>query len=180
MDKSSDENSLDFELMHSQLVKGKKGYKAELQSVLISSTSLELSVNSLLDLKIKKLESKSLEDWAKNPAIPISAKVRLLRVSEIISEELSESMRILFNIRNQFAHKFWPTPETRKEVYRDLERIDIGSDFVSKLPNDVVKFQLVSSHCFKELFDVSEKVDPQSVKKLVLDSEFTVIDEEET
>ena len=50
---SDDENALDFELMHAQLVKRKKGYKEELQSIILSSTSLELSINGLLDLKIK-------------------------------------------------------------------------------------------------------------------------------
>lgn len=180
MEKSKEENSLDFELMYSQLVKEKKGYKAELQSVLISSTSLEFSVNSLLDLKIKKLKSKSLEEWAKNPGIPISAKIRLLRVSEIISEELSDSMRILFNIRNQFAHKFWPTTEIRNDVYQDLEKIDVENDFVFKLPNDAVKFQLISSHCFKELYDAMEKIDPESIEKLAVDGEFALVDEEKT
>lgn len=175
-----DENSLDFELMHSQLAKEKKGYKVELQSVFVSSTSLELSINNLVDLKIKKINSRSVEKWAKNPSVPISAKIRLLRVSEIISEELSESMRILFNVRNHFAHKFWPTPETRNEIYKELETIDVGSDFVSKLPNDVVKFQLISSHCFKELFDASKKIDPKSIQTLVLDGDITVVDEEKT
>lgn len=180
MKEYDDVNSLDFKMMYSQLIKEKKGYKSELQAILISSTSLEFSIHNLLDLQIKELDSKSLEDWAKNRFIPISAKLRLLRVSDIISENLYKNIRILFDIRNQFAHNFWPTAEMRDEFYNELEKFVIGNNFVSELPNNSIKFQLLSSQCFKELFDASEKIDPESVQKLVLDEEFTLIDEEKT
>lgn len=180
MDEPTDENSLDFKGMHTELIKAKKGYKTELNSILVTSTALEVSINNLLDTKNKKLDSKSLEDWAKNSFIPISSKLRLLRFADIISEELYKNVRILFEIRNQFAHMFLPSPETRKEIYKELSKINVGSDFVSELPNDVIKFQLIVSHCFKELSDASEKIDPESIKKYVLDGDFTVIDEEKT
>jgi len=170
-----EKNSLDFKLMYKQFSQEKRGYKEELNAIFISTIGLEISINNMIDSIIKELKSENLENWVKNSNVPITAKLRLLRFSNIIDEQLYRNMAILFKIRNQFAHRLLIPKEDK--VYDPLKEIKIKNDFVDGLPNDSIKLQLIASHCFSLLFHISKKIVPESVLDLTLEGEITPIDD---
>ncbi len=90
----------------------------------------------------------------------------MLRFADIIDEELYDILFTLFKARNVFAHKL-PFPEHFDNVFVSLNSIDIGNDFVNKLPHNFIKFELITSYCNDKLFDITEKLDPTSIIHLV-------------
>ncbi len=153
---------LDYEGMHKQMLKEKRGYKEQLHAVILGCVSLEFSVNDLIKIRSRKIKSDSLEEWSKNYNIPILAKIRMLRISDIVDERLYKNLKTLFKIRNIFAHQLDPAFFS-KNMFEDLKDIDVNNDFVNKLPNDSRKFQLAIAYCFVKLLKISEKLDPNSV-----------------
>lgn len=154
--------------MYKQLSEKKGGYKEQLHSIIFSSLTLEFSVNETMRVYIEKMNSSSLNRWRKK-YIPIVSKIRVLRFAKIISEELYNDLTILFKIRNRFAHSMKLAFGIKEGDFKELAKIQIDSDFVKNLSNDSVKFQLISSYCFKELLLITQKVNPADV----LDLEFT-------
>jgi hypothetical protein len=167
------EDDLDYELMHKQMSAVKSTLKEQLNSVIISSNILEVSINNTADVVIKKVESSALRTWAKNPFIPISTKLIALRFANIISEDLFNNIRILFKIRNQFAHKLIMSHEECQTIFAFLEKTKMKNAFLTKLPNDVIKFQLVASCCSVTLMKIFEILDPESVVHLEATAETT-------
>lgn len=172
-----DLEDLDHKGTYKQLSQEKRGYKEQLHSVIISCVTLEFSINDLVEIAVKKLPSPNLEKWANNVNVPISNKLKALRFADIIDEDLYKNLSILFKIRNQFAHKM-PLPLKKlKSEFQRLKETYIKSDFVKKLPNDSIKFQLIVSQCFLELLQISKKLDPSSVLELELVGDITQIEE---
>lgn len=183
------EVDLDYELIHKQLSQKKRDFKEQLYAVIISCVSLEIAINQLIEVKVKKLQSPNLETWRKNANIPISNKLRALRFisnklralrfAGLISENLYENLTLLFKIRNKFAHKLYLEAKTAGAEFESLKEIHISNDFVKKLPNNSVKFQLITSYCFAQLLTICEKLDPSSVLQLELVGDMTPIEEYE-
>jgi len=177
MNEKKNEIGLDYEGMYEQLSKEKRNYKEQLNSVILSCVTLEFSINELVEIRVKKLQSLNLEGWAKNINVPINNKLKALRFADLIGEDLYKNLMILFKIRNKFAHKI-PLPiKTLETEFELLKDANITNDFVKKLPNDSVKFQLIVSQCFVELFYISKKLDPSSVLELELVGDIGPIEE---
>lgn len=174
-DEDKENIELDYELMHKQLSKEKSDYREQLNAVILSCASLELSLYLLCKTRINKISSPSLKDWNEKPFIPITAKLNILRFADIIDEKLYKIIFTLFKVRNIFAHEL-PFPSKKfDKVFDSLKSIDIGNDFVKSLSNDFVKFQLITSYCNVKLMDISEKLDPDSVLELELVGDMTII-----
>ena len=150
---------MNYESMYKKFSKEKRGYEEDLKAVVISSNSLELIINGLVKLKAEKLPSIKIDDWLKNTYISISNKIRLLRFADLIDESFYKTLDILFKIRNDFAHKL----AVNKNVFDRLNNIEIEDEFIKKLPNDSIKFELVVCYCICEFIKISEKIDPNSV-----------------
>ncbi|MEM3041450.1 MAG: hypothetical protein QXG97_05445 [Nitrososphaerota archaeon] len=169
---------LDFESMHKELSSKKQGHNEQLGAIFLSANSLELSINGMVDSQIKKIKAKNIESLTKSPWVPITTKLRLLRFADIIDDNLYGIIEALFKIRNQFAHKILITTKSeRKSLCESLKDVKINNDFVDNLPNDAVKFQLISSYCFTRLLEISEKLDPSSVLHLEAVGDFEIIDD---
>ena len=167
IDERGGEVILAYECMYAQLSKEKRGYKERLYAIFTSCTSLEISIKDLCKISIPKLPKKCSAKWSDNPRISITTKLGELKSANIISEELYNNIAVLFKIRNKFAHNFMAIPT--KEFIGEFEllaNIDIGNNFVNKLLDDSVKYQLISSHCFAELLYISKKIDRNSVFEL--------------
>jgi hypothetical protein len=172
-----DEIHLAYKEMYEQLSKEKKGYKEQLQAVIISSVSLEWSINQLVTTVVSKLPSDGLEEWARNANVSIHYKLKALRFANVISEELYRNLVILFKIRNRFAHDMPLPPKALEAEFELLKDIGIDSEFVRNLSNDHMKFQIVMSRCFVELMQVSKRLDPSSVMHLELVGDITPVEE---
>jgi len=166
-------DDLDYKSMHKQLLKMGKTVKEQTNCVITSSAILELGINQLVDLIIKKIQSPALSKWTEKPYVPINNKLITLRFGDIISEDLFENMNTLFKVRNQFAHRLLFSSKDCNPVFAELAKARIKNKFLSRLPNDIVKFQLLSSQCSVMLFKISEKIDPNSVMHLEATDEIT-------
>jgi hypothetical protein len=62
-------------------------------------------------------------------------------------------------------------------VFALLKNAHITDSFLKSLPNDSIKFQLITSKCFVELLHISKKLDPSSVLELELVGDITPIEE---
>jgi len=173
IDENGEPVKLDYKGTYNQF-KERKGYKEQLESVILGSTSLEFSINDLCEVQIRKIHSKKLEEWVRNPNVPILAKVKSLRFGDVISEELYKNLSILFKIRNKFAHKIPLPSKVLESEFEILKDIDIGNSFVKNLPNNLSKFQVIVSHCFTELLYISKKKDPESVLELTLSDDSNI------
>lgn len=173
------EIDLDYESMYKGLSQKKRDFKEQLYAVILSCVSLEVVINQLIEVKVKKLQSPNLEMWRKRPNILISNKLRALRFAGLISENLHENLSLLFKIRNKFAHKLYLDAKTAGAEFESLKEIHISNEFVKKLPNNSVKFQIITSHCAVQLIKICEKLDPSSVLQLELVSDMTPIEEYE-
>lgn len=159
---------LDYEGMYNQLSKEKREYKDQVSAVILSSTTLEFSVNKLIEIGVRIIKSTLLEKQFTSIYVPISSKLRLLRFANLIDEELYKNLNILFKIRNTFAHALFITAKDSTKEFNALEDIQITNKFVRDLPNDSKKFQLIVSKCFVEIIKICEKLDPSFVMKLEL------------
>jgi len=172
------EDDLDYELMHKQLLK-KYNIREHLTAVLTVSGISEIAINLTVDAVKRKIDPNMLEEWNDKPFVPMSAKLKALRSANIISEELYQNMRILFNIRNKFAHKTFLSLEECETIFDVLKDAAISNPFLEKLPNDIVKFQLLSSCCQVTLGKISEKIDPESAMHLEAteETEFKIVED---
>jgi len=170
---------LDYEGMYEQLSSEKREYKDQISAVILSSTVLEFGVNNLIELEIKKIKSPLLEKQVKRRYIPINSKLRMLRFSSLINEELYENLNILFRIRNKFAHGLFITAKDSTKEFGLLNDVNISNEFVVKLPNDSKKYQLIQSKCIVEIVKLCEELDPSSVMKLELVGDLKEIHEYE-
>lgn len=164
---------LDYEGMYDGLSKEKRKYKEHLNAVIIGCTTLETSINNLVRLQAKKLFSKSLTEWNNQPFVPISAKIKSLRFANLIDEKLYTILCTLFKIRNGFTHKILLFPDHANAEFKSLDDVNIESDFVKNLPNDSVKFQLISSYCFTKMLYISIEMDPNSVSYFEADEDYS-------
>lgn len=156
------EVDLDYEHIHKQLSKKYK-IREHLTTVMTVSGISEISINLTVDAVKRKINPNILVEWADKDFVPTSAKLTALRSANIISEELYQNLRILFKIRNAFAHRVFLSLEECKTAFDDLKDAIMPNPFLEKLPNDIVKFQLVSSCCQVTLGKIIEKIDPDSV-----------------
>jgi hypothetical protein len=166
LDENGEVVNLDYESSYKQFSEEKRNYKEQLHSVIIGCTILEFSINYLCETKVKKLPSTVLKEWASSTNVPISVKLNALRFADLISEELFKNIKILFKIRNKFAHDFAFPSNTPASGFSLLKNIDIGNDFVKNLSNDSVKFQIIINHCCTEFLFINKKLDPTSVMNL--------------
>jgi hypothetical protein len=167
---------LDYKGMYEQLSKIGSSYKEQLHAIIIDCVSLEFSINSLVKTQSKRLLSVDLEEWSKKPYISIITKLRALRLADLIDEELYKNLKILFKIRNTFAHEIPLPPKILESEFEALKDVEIDSDFVKNLPNDYVKFQLIVSYCFTKLLYISKKLDPTSVLDLEAIDDITTVE----
>ena len=75
-------------------------------------------------------------------------------------------MEIIFGIRNKFAHKVIFSAGEGDVVFSALQNVHIVNDFLRKLPDDEIKFQLLASECSCTLTMIMRKIDPSSVLDL--------------
>lgn len=180
LDENGETIELDYEGMHEQLAKGKRGYKEHLNKVMVSSTALETAVKLLCEARIDQLIYPNLEKWKKyhsNPRVFISDRLKKLKSHDIIDEGLFEILLTLFKIRNKFAHELVINPKDILVEFDLLKKVNIDNKFVENLPNDSVKFQLVMSYCCNELFHIQEKLAPESILRVKSAGEFIPFEE---
>jgi hypothetical protein len=164
-DKEIDPN-LDYELMYKQLSESKKSYRDQLHSVIMSSVTLEFAINELVSIWARKIHSTGLEEWAERVYVSINNKLIALRFANLINENLFRNMRIILGIRNKFAHKIIFSAGEGDVIFSALQNAYIVNDFLKKLPNDAIKFQLLASECCCTLLLIMRKIDPSSVLDL--------------
>lgn len=168
---------LDYEGMYKQLSKEKKGSKEIRNSVILGSTALEFAITQLVEIGAKKLEISPLKEAMKKAFVPISKKLKLLRDANVIDQNLYENLTILFRIRNRFAHEIFFTSKDSEPALEPLKDAHITDSFLKTLPNDSIKFQLLTSECFVDLLYISKKLDPSSVLELELVSDIVPVEE---
>lgn len=171
------EIKLDYEGMHKQLSKEKRGSKEIRNLVILCSTSLEFAVTQLLKIGAEKLQLFPFRKVMKKSFVPISRKLRLLRLANFINRNLQENLTILFQIRNKFAHELFFTSKDASPAFEPLKNIHTTNNFLKSLPNDSIKFQLVTSKCLAEIVNISQSLDPNSVLELELFGDITPIEE---
>ena len=158
--------NLDYKSMYKQLSESKKSYKNQLHSVIMGSVTLEFAINELISIWAKKIKSAGLEEWAERLYVPINTKLIALRFANLINENLFKNMEIILGIRNKFAHKIIFTAGEGDAVFSALRNAYIVNDFVKKLPDDEIKFQLLVSECSCTLIMMMKKIDPNSALDL--------------
>lgn len=159
-------DDLDYKGMYEGLANCTK-LDEQRMAVLNSAIILEVSVNMLVDLVIKKIESPSLRKWSENAYVTINSKLLALRFANIINEELFSKLKVIFKIRNEFAHKLLLSGKECAPLFSPLKDVKIGKIFFNKLPNDSRKYQLLTSHCAVRIMKIMECIDPNSVQQLV-------------
>ena len=75
-------------------------------------------------------------------------------------------MEIILRTRNKFAHKIIFSAGEGDVIFSALQNAHIVNDFLKKLPNDAIKFQLLASECSCTLTMIMRKIDPSSVLDL--------------
>lgn len=176
LDENDEKIDLDFHYMHSQLVKEKRNYREQENLVLMGAKALEKSLTDTLKSIIKKNKGKT-ETGTPKLRSSVSVKLKWLLSNGIISEQFYQNMSLIFGIRNKFAHKFMMTVSDTIGIYDSLGESKVDNEFVENLPNDVVKFWLVVSYCFTELFYISKKIDPSSILDLGVVEEMTPLED---
>lgn len=180
LDENGEAIELDYEGMHEQLAKGKRGYKEHHHNVMVSGNVLETAINLLCEARIDQLTSPNLEKWKKynsKPVVFVSNRLNKLKSHGIIDEGLFEILSTLFKIRNKFAHKLVIQPKDILVEFDILKKVNINNTFVDNLPNDSVKFQLIMSYCCNELFHIQEKLAPDSIIRGEIVGDFIPIEE---
>ena len=168
---------LDYEGMYKQLSREKRGSKEIRNSVIIGSTALEFAITQLVKIGAKKSLSNRLKIAMKKAFMPISRKLKLLRLANVIDNNLYKNLTILFKIRNKFAHEIFFTSKDSGVAFTPLKDVDITNNFLKSLTNDSIKYQLITSKCFVELLHISKKLDPSSVLDLELVGDITPLEE---
>jgi hypothetical protein len=67
--------------------------------------------------------------------------------------------------------------KSKSPFFTQLANATISNEFLKNLPNDSIKFSLIMSKCFVDLFYVSKRLDPNSVLELEAAGDFEVIEE---
>jgi len=168
---------LDYEGMFKQLSKEKRGSKEIRNLVILCSTSLEFGVTQLVKIGAEKLQLSPFKKIMKKSFVPISKKLRLLGTAKIIDKNLQNNLVILFQIRNKFAHELFLTSKNATPTFEPLKNIHTTDKFLKSLPNDSIKFQLVTGQCFAEIVNISQSLDPSFVLELELVGDITPIEE---
>lgn len=163
--------------MYKQLSKEKRGSKEIRNFVILCSTSLEFAVTQLVKIGAEKLQLSPFKRIMKKSFVPISRKLRLLGIANIIDKNLRNNLTILFQIRNKFAHEMFFTSKNATPTFEPLKDIHTTNNFLKSLPNDSIKFQLVTGKCFAEIVNISKSLDPGSVLELELVGDITPIEE---
>lgn len=174
-DFDTDEVGINYELTYAHIPK-EKGYKGQLHQVIVGSTILESQISQLIETAVRKLPS-LVRHWAHLANAPVSKKLKALRKADVIDKDLDHDLRIVFSVRNQFAHDVAIPPNAVASAFERLKDVRIANMFVRNLPNDAAKFCLVVSHCFHELMHVMKNLDPNSVLQLELVGDITPIEE---
>lgn len=176
---NENEITLDYEGMYKQLSLKKRDYKEQLYAVIMGCACLEIAINQLIGVsaKVKKIQPSNVVKWAEN--MTISNKLKVLRFADLIDKKIYENLTLLFEIRNKFAHHLYLGAKSAKDEFEHLAKAHISDDFVKKLPNNSIKFQLMVSHCCVQLMEICKRLDPSSVETLELVSEMIPIEEYE-
>jgi hypothetical protein len=168
---------LDYALMYSQFSKEKRRYKEILHAVLSSWNYLEFAISELVNAAAIQ-EPELVPRKVAMKRVRIRAKLDALLKAGLISKDLHSNILLLARIRNKYAHEM-PIPATELETeFKALEDARLKSEFLSALPNDSVKFELIASGCIHELIMIGDKRYPGSVLHLeYAGGGFTPIDE---
>lgn len=126
-------------------------------TVLYDALKLEYYINLLIKRQAAVLNSNILEKFADSSS-PISLKLKLLRMSNLISETLYYNLKILFDIRNQYAHKeiVYADKETKRlsKKFKEMDTtlpLSFYRKFGAKNRFYIDMYHVVASKCMTEL-----------------------------
>ena len=124
----------------------------------MSITELEQALNLLYILHAIRLKETKIVEWAINLLSEISDKLRALRFAGLIDNETYNNLKILFNIRNTFAHE-GPNSVKFDLMLNKLEDISINNHYPSlkRRKNNAKKFEIISYFYFSIILKYIEK-----------------------
>ena len=127
--------------------------------VLNYTTILEELVNEIVELNLFRIGASNSKEWTESQWVPISTNLRLLRFADLIDEDTYKDLRILFSIRNIFAHK--TLRSELKDVFAPLAKLKFTrKDLPEEMKNnDYGKFMIASEYYEDILKTIYEKIE---------------------
>lgn len=129
--------------------------------VLNRTINLEELINEIVELQLHKIGASNPKEWTESQWTPISTNLRLLRFANLIDEDTYRDLRILFNIRNAFAHKAQHLK--LNDTFASLAKLKFTrKDLPDEMrKNNHWKFMTISEYYESNLKDIYEELEKE-------------------
>ena len=124
--------------------------------VLIASTTLESALDSLIMGQLAALDSAEMKYLIENEDIGVNQKMRFLQFAGIIDGDDYRDLRILFDIRNSFAHQLFGKIDLAG-LFSKLGSLKIQDGIAKGMPNDADKFIYLANFHARRLLEKSRR-----------------------
>jgi hypothetical protein len=120
--------------------------------VLIAATTLESTLDSLIMGQLAALDSAEMKYLIENEDTGVNQKMRFLQFAGVIDGEDYRDLRILFDIRNSFAHRFFGKVDLRA-LFSRMDALKIQDATARGMPNDADKFLYLANFHARRLLE---------------------------
>jgi hypothetical protein len=120
--------------------------------VLIASTTLESTLDSLIMGQLVALDSAEMKYLIENEDTGVNQKMRFLQFAGVIDGGDYRDLRILFDIRNSFAHKFFGKIDL-VGIFSKMDSLRIQDGIAKGMPNDADKFLYLANFHARRLLE---------------------------
>jgi uncharacterized protein YutE (UPF0331/DUF86 family) len=129
-----------------------KAYGEVSSVVLIASTTLESTLDSLIMGQLAALDSAEMKYLIENEDTGVNQKMRFLQFAGVIDGDDYRDLRILFDIRNSFAHRFFGKIDLRA-LFARMDSLRIQDASARGMPNGADKFLYLANFHARRLLE---------------------------
>ena len=120
--------------------------------VLIASTTLESTIDSLIMGQLAALDSADMKYLVESEDVGVNQKMRFLQFAGVIDSGDYRDLRILFDIRNSFAHQFFGKMDLRR-LFSRMDSLRIQDAAARGMPNGADKFLYLANFHARRLLE---------------------------
>ena len=124
--------------------------------VLIASTTLESALDSLIMGQLAALDSAEMKYLIENEDTGVNQKMRFLQFAGIIDGDDYRDLRILFDIRNSFAHQIFGKIDLPR-LFARLGSLKMQDAAARGMPNGADKFLYLANFHARRLLERSRR-----------------------
>jgi uncharacterized protein YutE (UPF0331/DUF86 family) len=133
-----------------------EGYGQAASVVLIAATTLESTLDYLIMGQLTVLDSAEMKYLVEGDDVGVNQKMRFLQFAGVIDGEDYRDLRVLFDIRNAFAHQFFGRMDLRR-LFSRMGSLKIQDATSKAMPDGPDKFLYLANFHARRLLERSRK-----------------------